>query len=233
VIEQLFSTLSHALNGAPALALLAAFAWGVLSLLLSPCHLASLPLIIGFVNQQRSPTTRRAFLLSCLFALGILLTLALIGLATAAAGRILGDIGAWSTWLVAAILIVVGLYLLDVVQLPWSGPSPRSMPGRGPLAAFSLGLLFGLALGPCTFAYMAPMLSITFALAASQFGFSLLLLAAYGVGHCAIIVIAGTATGSVQRYLDWQERSPAATRLKRGCGGAVLLAALWLLYTAQ
>ena len=45
-METLFSALTHAVEGTPLLALSAAFVWGVLSLLLSPCHLASLPLII-------------------------------------------------------------------------------------------------------------------------------------------------------------------------------------------
>jgi len=36
------------------------------------------------------------------------------------------------------------------------------MQRKGLLAAFLLGLVFGIALGPCTFAYMAPMLAVAF-----------------------------------------------------------------------
>jgi len=70
-----------------------AFAWGVLSILLSPCHLSSIPLIVGFISEQGKLTTRKAFGISALFGLGILITIALIGIATAAAGRIMGDVG--------------------------------------------------------------------------------------------------------------------------------------------
>ena len=38
-----------------------------------------------------------------------------------------------------------------------------------------------------------------------SYGASLLL--AYGVGHCAVIVAAGTSTELVQRYLNWNEQS--------------------------
>ena len=68
-MEQIFTTLSHAVEGAPAVAVSAAFLWGVLSILLSPCHLSSLPLIAGFINGQGEMTTRKAFITSLLFAL--------------------------------------------------------------------------------------------------------------------------------------------------------------------
>ena len=51
-MDELFASLSQAVEGAPALAMAAAFAWGVLSILLSPCHLASIPLVVGFIWQM-------------------------------------------------------------------------------------------------------------------------------------------------------------------------------------
>ncbi|MCX7016386.1 MAG: cytochrome C biogenesis protein, partial [Candidatus Sumerlaeota bacterium] len=200
-MQELFSTLTHAVEGAPAIALAAALAWGVLSILLSPCHLASLPLIVGFINGQGPVGGRRAFALSTLFAVGILLTIALIGLITAAAGRLLGDVGPFGNYLVAAVFFWVGLHLLDVLPMPWSGPGRIGMKRKGLLAAFLLGLIFGVALGPCTFAFMAPLLAAAFRLGASNWPYGVLLLCLYGVGHCSVIVVAGGSTGLVQRYL--------------------------------
>ena len=40
---------------------------------------------------------------------------------------------------------------------------------KGLLAALILGLLFGIALGPCTFAYMAPVLGIVFQTAQTNY----------------------------------------------------------------
>jgi cytochrome c-type biogenesis protein len=232
-MEQLFTALTHAVEGTPAIALGAALVWGILSILLSPCHLASIPLIVGFIDEQGRISTRRAFLISTLFAVGILLTIGAIGAITAAAGRMMGDVGSYGNYFVAAIFFVVGLHLVGIIPMPWSGPGQLGMKRKGVLAAFILGLVFGIALGPCTFAYMAPMLGVTFKLAATNIGYGILLLALYGVGHCSVIVVAGTSTELVQRYLNWNEQSKGAVILKKICGVLVLLAGVYLIYIAK
>jgi cytochrome c-type biogenesis protein len=88
-------------------------------------------------------------------------------------------------------------------------------------------------LGPCTFAYMAPMLAVAFKVAGSKPVFSILLLVLYGVGHCAVIVAAGTFTQVVQRYLNWNERSRGGAILRGACGVLVLVAGLYLIYVAH
>jgi cytochrome c-type biogenesis protein len=232
-MEHLFTTLSHAVEGSAAIALGASFIWGILSIILSPCHLASIPLIVGFISGQGRVSTARASGIATLFAVGILITIAIIGAVTAAAGRMMGDIGRWGNYFVAAIFFVVGLYLLGVIRMPWSGPGQINMKRKGMLAAFVLGLVFGIALGPCTFAYMAPMLAVTFNLAktAPLYGASLLL--AYGIGHCSVIILAGTFTEVVQRFLNWNEQSKGVTVLKYVCGVLVILGGVWLIYSAS
>lgn len=232
MLEQLFTVLSRAVEGTPALALAAAFAWGILSILLSPCHLASIPLIVGFIDEQGRISTKRAFQIALLFALGILITIGLIGAITAAAGRMMGDVGRYGNYFVAVIFFLVGLHLLGVIPLPFTGPGSVALRRRGRFAAFLLGLFFGIALGPCTFAYMAPMLAVTFKLASTHLPYGILLLLAYGVGHCAVIVLAGTFTQVVQRYLDWTENSRGALILKKICGLLVILGGLWMVYSA-
>lgn len=232
-MQQLFTYLTQAVEGVPAVAMTAAVGWGILSIVLSPCHLASIPLIVGFIDQQGQMTTRRAFTISLLFSLGILVTIGVIGAVTAAAGRMMGDVGRWGNYAVAVIFFVVGLHLLEVVRLPLPGAAQPGIKSKGMLAAFVLGLVFGVALGPCTFAYMAPMLGVTFRLASTNLAYGVLLLLLYGVGHCGVIVLAGTFTEVVQRYLNWNERSKGASLLKKICGVLVLLGGLWLLYTAR
>lgn len=229
-MEHLFTNLSHAVEGAPLIALAAAVVWGILSIVLSPCHLASIPLIVGFISEQGQVTTKRAFWTSMLFAVGILITIAAIGAITAAAGRMLGDVGRYGNYFVAIIFSVVGLHLMGVIPLSFSGMGQVGMKRKGYLAAFILGLVFGIALGPCTFAYMAPMLGVTFKLAATNFLYGAALLLAYGVGHCAVIVAAGTSTELVQRFLNWNEQSKGVTVLKSVCGALVLLGGLYLIW---
>lgn len=227
-----FTVLSRMVESGSGVALVAALLWGVLSIVLSPCHLASIPLIVGFVNGQGRVSTRRAFFLSWLFALGILLTIAVIGVVTAGAGRLMGDLGPYANYGVAGLFFVIGLHLLGVIPLPWSGPGQMKLGSKGPWAALLLGLIFGVALGPCTFAYMAPMLAVSLKVAGSRPMFSLLLLAGYGVGHCGVIVAAGTCTELVQRYLNWHERSRGGAILRGVCGVLVLAGGLYLIYVA-
>lgn len=231
-MEALFTALSRAVEGAPLIALGAAGLWGVLSIVLSPCHLASLPLIIGFVDEQGGGSPRHAFWLSSLFAVGVLATIAAIGAITAALGKMMGQVGPWANYLVAAVFFAVGLHLLGVIPLPLGGARTPAWQRKGLLAALLLGLIFGIALGPCTFAYMAPMLAAAFRVAATNLIYGLALLLAYGIGHCAVIVIAGTSTGWVQRYLNWTETSRGAVLLRQVCGVLVILGGLYLVYRA-
>ncbi len=231
-MQELFAALTRAVEGTPLIALGAAFVWGILSIVLSPCHLASIPLIIGFIDEQGRISTKRAFFISTLFSVGILITIGAIGVITAAAGRMMGDVGKYGNYFVAVIFFVVGLHLLDVIPMPWGGPGKVGLKRKGMLAAFILGLVFGIALGPCTFAYMAPMLGVTFKLASTNLAYGVLLLAIYGVGHCSVILLAGTFTEVVQHYLHWNERSRGAAILKKVCGVLVLLGGVYLIWTA-
>ncbi len=231
-VESVFTHLSYWVEGTPVVGLSAAFLWGVLSILLSPCHLASIPLIVGFIGQQGRTSTKRAFYISTLFAVGILITIAAIGGITGAAGRVMGDLGRFGNYFVAVIFFAVGLHLLGVIPMPWSGPGQVKMKQKGPLGAFILGLVFGVALGPCTFAYMAPMLAIAFKLASANMLYGVLLLLMYGLGHCSVIVVAGTSTEVVQRYLNWNERSKGSEVLKKVCGVLVLFGGVYLIYSA-
>ncbi len=227
-----FTGLTKAVEGSAWIALLASFIWGILSILLSPCHLASIPLIVGFIEKQGRTTVARAFGISTLFSVGILVTIGLIGVITAGLGRMAGDVGAIGNYFVAAIFLAVGLYLLGVLNISFSGASNIKMSSRGMLAAFILGLVFGIALGPCTFAYMAPVLGIVFKVGADNMLYAASLLLIYGIGHCSVIVLAGGSAEYVQKYLNWSGESKGTEVVKKICGLLVILGGLWLLWTA-
>ena len=231
MLESIFGYLNQALEASPYMALTGSFVWGILSILLSPCHLSSIPLIVGFISERKDMTVPKAFGLSSLFAAGILITIGLIGLITASIGRMAGDIGVYGNYIVAVIFFLVGLHLLGVIPMPWSGMSSQSQK-KGWLAAFLLGLIFGIALGPCTFAYMAPVLGVTFKVAPTNFLYAAALLLAYGIGHCSVIIAAGTSTEWVQSYLNWTESSKSTLILKKICGVLVILGGVYLIWIA-
>ncbi len=230
MLQSIFSWLSNAMEATPQTALAAAFLWGLLSILLSPCHLASIPLVVGFLQGGGNISTRRAFGLSTVFSGAILLSIAAIGLITGLAGRMLGDIGSIGNIAVAIVFIAIGLVLLDVIRLPsWSTPAQKAVDTRRFRSAFVLGLIFGLAAGPCTFAFMAPVLGVVMRTASRRFGFAFALILLYALGHCSVIILAGTFTGAVQKYLNWNDRSKGAMILKKVCGMLIIAGGVYLL----
>lgn len=232
MIDTIFSGLYEAMTGSAWLAIMAAFGWGILSILLSPCHLSSIPLIVGYISSQGKLSIRRTFYISLVFSAGILITIALIGIITASLGRLMGDIGVIGNYIVAGIFFIVGMYLLDVIKLNWNGFGLKQTRSRSLLTVLILGLLFGLALGPCTFAYMAPVLGIVFQTAKTNYFLAMIFLASFGLGHCSVIVGAGTLTGKVQKYLNWSEESRAILWIKRICGVLVILGGIYFLTIA-
>jgi cytochrome c-type biogenesis protein len=231
-MESLFTTLTEALYGSLGVALVASFAWGIASILLSPCHLSSIPLIIGFLTAKSEKKTSRGFLLAFVFAVGILLTIAIIGLVTAALGRIMGDVGTYGKYAVAVIFFIVGLYLMDIIRLPETGINLRPLQSSSALwSAFVLGLVFGIALGPCTFAFLAPVLGVVFQMSDTNVIAAGGLLLAFGLGHCSVIVAAGGLTSRVQAYLDWTNRSRTVLWIKRTAGLLVIAGGVYAIAT--
>ena len=230
---ELLTAFGRAFEASAALALPAAFLWGVLSVVLSPCHLSSIPLVVAYMSGgEELPSGRRAVVLSASFALGILASIAAIGAVTVAAGRMAGDVGPWVTYALAAVFFAVGLNLLGILPLPSWSSLPAGTSRKGPGGALLLGLVFGAALGPCTFAFMAPLLGLAFRAGADQAAYGVLLVVLYGLGHSVAIIVAGASAQNVQRWLSWKAGARAAVLVKGGAGLAVIAGGVYFLYTA-
>ena len=141
----------------------------------------------------------------------------------------MGDVGSWGNYMIAFIFLIVGLYLLNVIRINWNIPFFFKKGGLG--GAFLLGLVFGIGLGPCTFAYMAPILGLVFTLAKTSLLKAMLLVAAFGIGQTAIIVIAGSSLQWVQNYLHWNEKSKASDYVRKVSGVLVLMGGFYFVYT--
>ena len=225
----LFDALSGMLLASLWAALAGAFLWGIASILLSPCHLAGIPLVVGFISRQKEAVGRKVWLLSTLFACGTLVTIALIGLVTGLMGRILGDLGSYAKYIAVALFLYFGLYLLGVIPLPSAGLGALRLKGSGFLTAFLFGLLFGAALGPCAFAFLAPIIGIALQAASRDVALALGLFASFAVGHCLVIVLAGSLSAWVRRYLRWTESSKGLAIFRKVCGVLVIAAGAYLL----
>jgi cytochrome c-type biogenesis protein len=219
--EGLFSWLAGALGDTLLLSMIAAFGWGVLSVVLSPCHLAGIPLVIGYISLNGQDRRRGAVTLAGSFALGTLVTVAGIGLVTVLLGKMAGDTGRWGTYLVSGVFIVMGLYLMDLLRLNWPAIRLSDEQKGGLRGSFILGMVFGIGLGPCTFAFFAPVLGAVFSLSSENRLFATLLVFAFAFGHVLVVALAGSMTSLVQRYLDWTGKSSSMLYVKRFCGAVV------------
>jgi len=227
-VDAIFLYLYETMQGSAAIAVFGAFLWGLASILLSPCHLSSIPLIIGFINGRKNETVRKAFLQSLFFGLGILITIAIIGIITGMMGKMLGDTGIWGYIFLTAFFILFGLILLDVVKMPdFDSPNLARFTKKGFLTSFIVGLIFGIGLGPCTFAFMAPMLGFVFQASSNSLSYGILLMAAFAIGHIGVIVFAGTFVEWVEKYLKWSSGSKKTQILKKICGILVIIAGLY------
>ena len=216
-----------ALYGNPGIALGASFLWGILSILLSPCHLASIPIVVAFINEQKDISTRKAFLISLNFSMGILITLAIAGAIAAFAGMLLGSFDTILRIVVSLLLLLVGLYFLGVVPLPdFASGKDRRIKNRPYLSGLILGLVFGLALGPCALAFMAPILGIVMSSISTQFWFCIGLIVAFIVGHCGFLVLVGTFTEIVKKLLSWNVASKGTQVLRKICGILIIAGAV-------
>jgi cytochrome c-type biogenesis protein len=232
-VNDLLTSLGRAVEGSsPVVGLCAALIWGILSILLSPCHLASIPLLVGYISKDPEVSPKRAFRISASFAAGVLVAVSALGIITLSAGRIAGDIGKPGGIILAILLMLFGLNLMEVFALP----APRvAMPGRrrsGLLGSALYGLVFGAAAGPCTFAFIAPLLGVVLAAQAVRPALSAAMLGCFVIGHCGVIVAAGTFSGTVGKLLNWNEKSRVLVILRRVAGALVILAGIYLLRRA-
>jgi len=140
MLDAVFLTINQWMTGGIAIAAAGCFLWGGISVLFSPCHLASIPLIVGYVGgQEKMVLPRQAGVYSVLFTTGLFITIALIGVICALLGRMLGDVGNYWQILIGIILIWVALGMLGVEKCAISGSLLYRLNLKGKFGAFALG----------------------------------------------------------------------------------------------
>lgn len=225
------AAVSASLSGAPVWSVGAAALLGAASVVVSPCHLAGVPLVVGVVQTQRAPG-RSPRGVALRFGAGVLLSFALVGGLTLAAGRIAGDIGRLGNLLGAAVFLAFGLQLLEAIEIPWFGSLTAHARGRaaGPVL---VGLLFGASLGPCTFSFMAPALGAAVAVSQEHPLQAAGMLLAFAVAHAAVVTAAGVFGDVTERFLDSRGAARAVSLFRKGTGVVLILAGLYTLYTMR
>jgi cytochrome c-type biogenesis protein len=194
----------------------------VISVLFSPCHLASIPLIVAYVGgQQKALVPRQAAGYAVAFSTGLFLTIAVIGAVCAMLGRMLGDVGSYRQILIGAVLIWVALGMLGIDKLSMSGSLLYRINFKGITGAFALGLGYGILSGSCTFGFIAPILAIITVQQEVATGILFILL--FAAGHCLPIAVAGSSTAAVRRLVENNAWQGAGSWFRRIAGAVIAL----------
>jgi cytochrome c-type biogenesis protein len=196
----LFGDVAQLLQHNPWLAIVAVFLGGVTTAL-NPCVLAMIPLLMSVVAGNRETTNvKRSLVFSLFFVLGLAVTFTTLGLISALLGRMFGDVGGFWKYVVAAVCLVMGLYLLGLVKWNLAIPFNARVNKRGTLGAFLLGLLFGLLSTPCAVPILAVLL--TFVAEKGNVVYGGFLLFVYALGHSLLVLVAGTSVGAAKGLLE-------------------------------
>jgi cytochrome c-type biogenesis protein len=228
MLDSFFLTVNGWMAGGSGFAVLGCFLWGMISVLFSPCHLASIPIAVAYVGgQQTVLLPRRAAGYAVAFSTGLFITIAVIGAICAMLGRMLGDIGNWWQILIGAVLIWVALGMLGVEKCSMSGSLLYRLSLKGISGAFVLGLGYGILSGSCTFGFIAPILAIITVQQEVATGILFILL--FAVGHCLPIAIAGSSTAAVRRLVENSAWQGAGGWFRKGAGAIICLLGIYFI----
>ena len=123
---------------------------GVLTSLM-PCSLSTIPLVIGFVGGQDLPqngkSSRRALLLSILFAVGSTVTFCILGMLASALGGLLERAETVLHFAMSILLVLMALQMWEVIRIIPSGNSVLAKSRlTGGVGAFISGITFEVEL---------------------------------------------------------------------------------------
>lgn len=198
-MDALFNNIQQIIQNQHGLTFVAVFIGGLISAA-SPCVLAAIPLIIGYVGGYSEGNKKKAALFSLVFVLGLSITFTLLGAAASAMGQFLGFMGRWLYVGLAVVAIGMGLQLMGLLSIPLPFQKTRTIRTKGLLGAFLLGMLTGTVSSPCA----TPVLAVILAYVSTQgdmvYGGSLLFV--YAIGHCALIFVAGLSAGLTESIIS-------------------------------
>jgi cytochrome c-type biogenesis protein len=222
MLENVFVTINTWMLAETWMAGLGSFLWGMVSVLFSPCHLASIPLIVGYVGgQNRILCGREAAKYALAFTLGLFLTIAAIGIICSLLGRMLGDVGPYFNILVGLVLVWVGLDMFGLTKCSLGRFNPSRLGLAGLSGALVLGLAYGLLSGSCTFGFIAPILAIVTVQEKILTG--ILLMVLFGLGHCLPIALAGSSTAAARRIVESRNMQQGAQWFRKAAGTGIFL----------
>ena len=208
---------------------LGVFLWGIASVILSPCGISMTPLVVGYVSNSDTPTKLKAFQISCAFCIGIIFNLTLIAFIMSGIGMLFNGHENILTLIVAITFILMGLNLVGVLNIKFlrinsriKGTESQNLKG-----AIILGILSGLAVGPCSIAYVSPVLSLAMSKASFE---GIILILIYALGYSFVLILAGTFTQIFTGYLQSEKGDLILKFVNIICGLGLIAGGIYFIY---
>ena len=223
-MESLLVNIQAIVRDQHGLAFIAVFIGGLISAA-SPCVLAAIPLIIGYVGGYSEGDRKKAALYSLVFILGLSLTFTLLGAAAAVMGRLMGFAGRWLSIGLAVVAVGMGLQLMGIIAIPLPFQKTRQVKSKGLAGAFLLGLLTGTVSSPCATPVLAVILAYVSTKGDILYGGSLLFV--YALGHCALIFVAGLSIGFTESMISSKGVKNFSLYSKRFSGAVLVVVGVY------
>ena len=226
-LVQIFSTNSTGL-GVWALMFAASLAGGVIASI-SPCSLAMLPLIVGYVGGYSKETPLRTFVQLCFFIFGTAIVFSIIGIICAVTGSVFAStMGGYFTLIMASLLLVMGLKLTDILDFDMP-VIIKAMPSNSTNSLFLypvlLGIAFALAGTPCSTPILAGIMA--FAAMGKNLWAAVIMLFLFALGQGLILIVAGLFTSGIKNLKKFAGFSEILLKVS---GVLLILVALYLYY---
>ncbi|HEX7319125.1 MAG TPA: cytochrome c biogenesis protein CcdA [bacterium] len=226
-MNALMQNAERVINTNPWLAFLLVFVGGLMTAS-NPCVLAMIPLMIGFVGGTRELTgVKKALVFSFFFVIGLSVSFSILGIIAATTGRLLGDVGSFWRYVVAAVCFLMGIYLLEIFKIPLPAVTPKNFKAGGLVGALLMGMLFGIVSTPCAVPILAVILVLIAAKGSVVYGLGLLF--TYGLGHCTLIVVAGTSVGLAKNLLESRHLQKANFYLRKAAAVLIIFVGIYFL----
>ena len=206
----------------------ASFAGGVIASI-SPCSLAMLPLIIGYVGGYSKETPLRTFVQLSFFIFGTAIVFSIIGIICAITGSVFASaLGAYFTLIMASLLLVMGLKIADILDFDMP-VIIKAIPTNTTNSLFIyptlLGITFALAGTPCSTPTLAGIMA--FAAIGKNLWVAIVMLFLFALGQGLILIVAGLFTSGVKNLKRFSGYSNALMKIS---GWLLIFVALYLYY---
>lgn len=225
-MDSLIHNISHIIESNLYLAPILALLGGILTSL-SPCCLSTIPLIIGYVGKDNNDT-KKSFVLSVLFALGMTMTFTILGVVASLFGRILNiNSNLWYI-ILGTIMVLMALQVWEVFNFVPSSYAVSKNKKIGYVGAFFAGALGGLFSSPCS----TPILVVILAFVAKEGSllYGTLLLLLYSIGHSILLIIVGTSTSTLRKITNSSNYGALSNILKVSTGLIILILGFYMFY---